>query len=147
MDTKKLDAMATVREMWSNPEQVVMSHIDRTYFTLEEMLDLADTGCCLEFDLFGQESSYELLSRGAHRHAQRRRPHRLHAGAHGARIREEAPLLPGCLHEAPHHRVRGERYTHIINTVIPAIRRKSAASDDNKPSTKKTTTKSDDLLK
>jgi phosphotriesterase-related protein len=36
----------------------VMSHIDRTLFDRDSMLALADTGCVLEFDLFGTESSY-----------------------------------------------------------------------------------------
>lgn len=38
--------------------RVVMSHLDRTIFDEERMFRLADTGCVLEFDLFGMESSY-----------------------------------------------------------------------------------------
>ncbi|MCC7275530.1 MAG: aryldialkylphosphatase [Alphaproteobacteria bacterium] len=38
--------------------RVVISHIDRTIFDLDRMLRLADTGCTLEFDLFGIEQSY-----------------------------------------------------------------------------------------
>lgn len=40
------------------PERVIISHIDRTIFEREMMYRLADTGCVLEFDLFGQETSY-----------------------------------------------------------------------------------------
>jgi phosphotriesterase-related protein len=39
-------------------ERTVISHIDRTIFDTDRMLRLADTGCVLEFDLFGQEQSY-----------------------------------------------------------------------------------------
>lgn len=42
----------------ADPARTVMSHIDRTLFTSEAMLTLARTGCLLEFDLFGTESSY-----------------------------------------------------------------------------------------
>jgi phosphotriesterase-related protein len=35
-----------------------MGHLDRTLFSSEDLLDLAATGCYLEYDLFGQESSY-----------------------------------------------------------------------------------------
>ncbi|MBM3628806.1 MAG: aryldialkylphosphatase, partial [Alphaproteobacteria bacterium] len=38
--------------------RVVISHIDRTIFDDERLLRLADTGCVVEFDLFGQENSY-----------------------------------------------------------------------------------------
>ena len=43
-------------------ERTIISHIDRTIFDTDQMLRLADTGCVLEFDLFGQESSYYRLS-------------------------------------------------------------------------------------
>lgn len=39
-------------------ERVVISHIDRTIFDEERLLRLADSGCVLEFDLFGQEQAY-----------------------------------------------------------------------------------------
>ena len=39
-------------------ERTVISHIDRTIFDTDRLLRLADTGCVLELDLFGQEQSY-----------------------------------------------------------------------------------------
>ncbi len=42
--------------------RVVISHIDRTVFDEVRMLRLADSGCVLEFDLFGQENSYYKLN-------------------------------------------------------------------------------------
>ena len=38
--------------------RVVMSHIDRTFFSTDEVLRLADTGCVIEYDFFGIETSY-----------------------------------------------------------------------------------------
>jgi phosphotriesterase-related protein len=38
-------------------ERLIISHIDRTVFDAERFRRLADTGCVLEWDLFGQESS------------------------------------------------------------------------------------------
>ncbi|MBM3596737.1 MAG: aryldialkylphosphatase [Alphaproteobacteria bacterium] len=43
-------------------DRVVISHIDRTIFDEERLLRLADSGCVVEFDLFGQEQSYYKLS-------------------------------------------------------------------------------------
>jgi len=41
---------------------IVISHIDRTVFDEPRLLKLADSGVTIEFDLFGQESSYYGLS-------------------------------------------------------------------------------------
>ncbi|MBS0546729.1 MAG: aryldialkylphosphatase [Proteobacteria bacterium] len=43
-------------------ERMVISHIDRTIFDEPRLLRLADSGVTVEFDLFGQESSYYGLS-------------------------------------------------------------------------------------
>jgi phosphotriesterase-related protein len=42
----------------ADPARTIMAHVDRTLFTSESMYALAGTGCVLEFDLFGSESSY-----------------------------------------------------------------------------------------
>jgi phosphotriesterase-related protein len=43
-------------------DRIVISHIDRTIFDEPRLLRLADSGVTIEFDLFGQESSYYGLS-------------------------------------------------------------------------------------
>jgi len=53
-----LDAISIVQKAGGDPERTVMSHIDRTLFSIDDMLKLAATGCYLEFDLFGEESSF-----------------------------------------------------------------------------------------
>ena len=40
----------------------MISHIDRTVFDADRIQRLADAGCVLEWDLFGQESSYYRLA-------------------------------------------------------------------------------------
>jgi phosphotriesterase-related protein len=43
-------------------ERTIISHIDRTIFDEARLLRLADSGCVIELDLFGQESSFYPLS-------------------------------------------------------------------------------------
>ena len=38
-------------------DRVIISHLDRTIFDADRLLRLADTGCVLEFDLFGWEQT------------------------------------------------------------------------------------------
>lgn len=47
-----------VRSHGGQLERTILSHIDRTIFDVDRMLHLADTGCVIELDLFGQEQSY-----------------------------------------------------------------------------------------
>ncbi|MBN1532850.1 MAG: aryldialkylphosphatase [Spirochaetes bacterium] len=51
-------AVEVILQEKGDPERCIMCHIERTYFDIEPMVALAETGCCLEFDLFGQEYSY-----------------------------------------------------------------------------------------
>jgi phosphotriesterase-related protein len=43
-------------------ERVIISHVDRTIFDTDRLLRLADTGCVIEVDLFGNEHSYYALA-------------------------------------------------------------------------------------
>jgi phosphotriesterase-related protein len=52
------EVMEFVREHGGDTDRVIMSHIDRTIFDDERLLRLAETGCVLEFDLFGLETTY-----------------------------------------------------------------------------------------
>lgn len=51
-------AMAVVEDAGGDPTRTVICHVERTLTSVEAMIELARTGCLLEFDLFGQESSY-----------------------------------------------------------------------------------------
>ncbi len=51
-----------VRVKGGRMDRLIISHIDRTVFDAERLRRLADTGCVLEWDLFGQESSYYPLA-------------------------------------------------------------------------------------
>ena len=43
-------------------QRVIMGHLDRTIFDLDGLLELASSGCFLEWDLFGYEHSYYPLA-------------------------------------------------------------------------------------
>lgn len=52
------EIIAVIAEAGGDIERMVMAHLDRTIFDYADLARLADTGCYLEYDLFGQESSY-----------------------------------------------------------------------------------------
>ena len=51
-----------IRVKGGRMERVIISHIDRTVFDADRLGRLADAGCVLEWDLFGQEASYYRLA-------------------------------------------------------------------------------------
>jgi len=52
------EVMDFIRAAGHPTERVIISHIDRTIFDADRILRLAETGCVLEFDLFGWETSF-----------------------------------------------------------------------------------------
>jgi len=48
---------AFVRAFGADPGRVIISHLDRTFPRDDDFLRLADTGCVVELDLFGQEAT------------------------------------------------------------------------------------------
>ncbi len=52
------EIVKTLLDLGADIERTIMAHIDRTIFDFEAMVRLAESGCCLEFDMFGEETSY-----------------------------------------------------------------------------------------
>jgi phosphotriesterase-related protein len=53
-----LDAIRVLERAGGDPTHTVMCHLCRTIRTWDALVELASTGCFLEYDLFGQETSY-----------------------------------------------------------------------------------------
>ena len=51
------EIVAFLKEAGADFSRTIMDHIDRRIFIVEDILRLADTGCVLEFDVFGWETS------------------------------------------------------------------------------------------
>lgn len=55
------EIMKIYQEAGGHADRVVMSHMDRTFFNIPELLEFAATGCYVEYDHFGLETSYYQL--------------------------------------------------------------------------------------
>ncbi len=117
-----LDAMRIVRDAGGDCSRVIMSHIDRTLFDLDSMLRLADTGCYLEFDLFGQESSYYPLAEIDMPNDATRVDYLIGLISRGFGRRL---LVAQDICSKTHlQKYGGEGYSHLLRNVIPLMRRK-----------------------
>ena len=52
------EIMEILMESGADPRRVIVGHLDRTIFEEKLLKELAETGCFLEYDIFGQEVSY-----------------------------------------------------------------------------------------
>ena len=53
-----LEIVDVIQGVGGDVNRLVMSHIDRTFTDFDDAVKLADTGCVLEYDFFGIETSY-----------------------------------------------------------------------------------------
>lgn len=122
------EAMQIVKDAGGDPERAIMSHLDRTLFDPADLLALAGAGCYLEFDLFGQESSYYPLSPIDMPNDAGRIDHlrRLIAAGHG----EKLLVAHDICHKTGLTAYGGEGYAHILENVVPIMRRKGMTEDE-----------------
>ena len=116
------DALRVIEAAGGELNRVIMGHLERTLSDRRDLLRLAERGCYLEFDMFGQESSYYdyapidmpndaarvnlLMALGAHGHW------------HQVLISQDI-----CL-KVHLRRYGGEGYAHILQNVCPLMLRK-----------------------
>ena len=103
-------------------DRVVISHIDRTIFDEDRLLRLADTGCVVEFDLFGVEQSYYAWSDiDMPNDAMRLKLIRaLIARGHLERV----VISHDICYRTRLTRFGGHGYGHIFSNVVPMMRRR-----------------------
>ncbi|MFT5222506.1 MAG: phosphotriesterase-related protein [Glaciecola sp.] len=123
-----IDAVKKIVAAGGDPRRTIMSHIDRTIFELDQMKELAATGCVLELDLFGQESSYYAFNPAARRPNDATRIEWLQAlieAGHG----EQLVISQDICQKVYLHRFGGPGYAHILDNVIPLMRTMGMSED------------------
>ncbi|RBQ21008.1 aryldialkylphosphatase [Spongiactinospora rosea] len=117
-----LAAMRTIADAGGDPARVIMSHIDRTLWQADDLLELARTGCYLELDLFGQESSYYAFNPDARRPNDRTRVEWVQS-LMAAGFTDRLLIAQDICQKVYLRRYGGPGYTHILESVLPLMRR------------------------
>jgi phosphotriesterase-related protein len=123
-----IEAMRMVREAGGETRRTIMAHIDRTLFSYAAMCELAQTGCYLEFDLFGQESSYYALAPIDMPNDAMRINHLMHLIEAG--YRDQLLVAHDICHKTGLVKFGGEGYSHILENVVPVMQRKGMSVQD-----------------
>jgi phosphotriesterase-related protein len=115
-------AVDIVQRAGGDPARLIVAHMERTIFSLDEFAKLAATGCYLEFDLFGIESAYYPWSPIDMPNDATRLDYIIQLGerGHAAQL-----LLSHDIDMKPRLRkYGGEGYAHLLQNVRPLMRRK-----------------------
>lgn len=122
-----LEAMDVVVDADGDPQRTIMSHLDRTLFEHQDMIELAKTGCYLEFDLFGQESSYYPLSPIDMPNDAMRVNHLQRLIAEG--FGDKLLIAQDICRKAGLVKYGGDGYAHILRNVVPVMKRKGMTEE------------------
>jgi phosphotriesterase-related protein len=123
------EAVDFIRRHGGDVTRVVVSHIDRTIFDEPRLLRLADTGCTIEFDLFGEESSYYPLNDAVDMPNDAARLKLIRALiAHGHRDR--VVVSHDICYRTRLVEFGGHGYGHIFANVAPMMCRRGLSDDD-----------------
>lgn len=123
------EAITAVEKFGGDPARTIVSHLDRTLWDPSAMLELASTGCYLEFDLFGQESSYYAFNPDARRPNDRTRVEWLmELIDHGHR--HQLLVSQDICQKVYLSKFGGPGYVHILQNVLPLMRRMGMTEAD-----------------
>ena len=108
--------------------RTIMGHLDRTVFDFDKLLDLAESGCYLEYDLFGMETShYPLADIDLPSDAQRINIlGRLIEAGH----RDQLVIAQDICTKHRLVKYGGHGYAHIIENIAPRMRGRGFSQED-----------------
>jgi phosphotriesterase-related protein len=120
-----LDVLA---EAGADLDRTIMGHLDRTIQDFDKVLDVARTGCFLEYDLFGYDGSYYPLSDADMiSDAQRLGVIRqLIAEGYG----HKTVVAHDVCHKHSLVRYGGHGYGHILENIVPWMREKGFSTPE-----------------
>jgi phosphotriesterase-related protein len=127
-DESPLDVIRIVKEAGGNPERTIMSHVERTLLSEDDILKLAETGCYLEFDLFGQEASYYPIADIDMPNDATRVDRVMRLIREG--YRDKVLISLDICHKTQLAKYGGDGYNHILDNVLPIMRRKGMSNED-----------------
>uniref|UniRef100_A0A0B7AJ04 Uncharacterized protein n=2 Tax=Arion vulgaris TaxID=1028688 RepID=A0A0B7AJ04_9EUPU len=115
-------------EAGGKAEHTVMSHLDRTFFNTQTLLEFAELGSYLEYDLFGTELSYYQLNEAADMPSDAQRIQTVKILLDEGY--EDRLLLSHDIH-TKHKLMKygGHGYSHILMNVVPKMLQRGISQD------------------
>jgi phosphotriesterase-related protein len=124
-----LDAIRVVEGAGGDPTHTIMCHLCRTLHAWEPLVELARTGCFLEYDLFGQETSYYQSNPAMDMVSDAQRIQWVRRLV-DAGYRDRVLLSDDVANKYQLVRYGGYGYAHILVNIVPRLRQRGFVEDD-----------------
>jgi phosphotriesterase-related protein len=125
------EILEILRSGGADPRRVIISHIDRTVQRVDRLKALADTGCYLEYDLFGCETTatfpYQAFGIDMPSDAQRLD---LVRALMDAGYGEQLLFSHDVCTKHRTRRYGGPGYDHIVRNILPWMRKRGFTEDE-----------------
>ena len=122
-----LEILQTLSDAGADIARVIMGHLDRTVFDFESVRRIAQSGCYLEWDLFGSESSYYPLADIDMPSDAQRLDFVKRAVEDG--YADKIVIAQDICTNHRLARYGGHGYAHILENIVPRMRRKGFPED------------------
>ena len=122
------EILEVLAEAGANLERVIMGHLDRTVFSDDTTIEIAKSGCYMEYDLFGNESSHYPLP-GSYMPNDEQRLEKIQLlmnEGFGEKILVAQDIC------TKHRLVKygGHGYHHILQNIIPRMKQKGFSKEE-----------------
>jgi len=124
-----MEILKTLESAGADLTHVIMGHIDRTGFQLKTILELANTGCYLEYDTFGIVPFYPLKFGLFNRPCDRERIEQIMELMNRGLIKQILISQDTCL-KTKLTRFGGGGYAHILRNILPQMFARGFTHDD-----------------
>jgi phosphotriesterase-related protein len=128
-ETAPREIVAVLRDVEADLSRTIIGHIERTLLDRSDMKKLAESGCVLEFDLFGREHSYYKHSPNIDMINDAQRLH-LIAWLIGEGHGRQLVLAQDTAAKSHLVRYGGCGYAHILQNIVPRMRFRGFKEDD-----------------
>ena len=112
--------LKVLHEAGADPSHIIMGHLDRTGFKLETILDMAQTGCYLQFDTFGPVPFYPLRFGVFNRPCDRERIEQIIELIDRGYLKRLLVSQDTCL-KTKLCKYGGSGYAHILRNIVPQM--------------------------
>ncbi|HEX77837.1 MAG TPA: phosphotriesterase-related protein [Dehalococcoidia bacterium] len=122
------EIVETLKGLGADLSHTVIAHIDRTIFDFDSLARLADSGCYLEYDMFGEETSYYPFSPSVDMPNDALRIDYIRQLIEAGYLSQIVVSQDIC---TKIHLVRygGDGFAHILKHIVPTMRRKGLTEE------------------
>ena len=122
------EILEVLAEAGANLERVIMGHLDRTVFSDDTTIEIAKSGCYMEYDLFGNESSHYPLP-GSYMPNDEQRLEKIQLLMNEGFGEKVLVAQDIC---TKHRLVKygGHGYHHILQNMIPRMKQKGFSKEE-----------------